>query len=68
MRICDVCKDLSKPVLDLRLTILKPDPDSTRVKPQELRTADIEICEDCVAPIWSSVTASLERCRTAGPG
>ena len=60
MRVCDHCHNIHKPVVELKLAIIKPDPSSGRVKPDELKTVPMELCQDCIGIVWSSVEDSLK--------
>lgn len=59
MRVCDNCRDVSKPVSELRLAVLKPDPSSGRVRPEELRSTELDLCADCVDAVWGRVVGAL---------
>lgn len=61
MRVCDNCRNLDRPVLDLRLSLLKPDRSNNRIKPDELRAAALELCEQCVDGVWDDLVKSLKR-------
>jgi hypothetical protein len=64
MRVCDCCRDMTKPVVELYLAILKPDSDSNRIRPKPIKSRDLEICESCVQVLWDSVLTAISSTST----
>lgn len=65
MVVCDKCRSVTKPALDLRVAVQKPDPSSGRVRPEDLHVRKVELCADCVPLVWDAMMAAVDR--AAGP-
>lgn len=59
MRVCDVCNDLNRPVVEMKLVIQKPDPENNRKSPEELHGKALELCGECVTHVWTQVVSAL---------
>ncbi len=60
MIVCDRCKDPRKPVGELALVIVKPDPDSGRVRPKELKSRRVDLCTACAEVVWPAISKAYD--------
>ncbi len=60
MRICDRCKSTAKKSAEFKINLVRPEQGSgERTRNPVVRSADVELCQDCVDPFWAGVDVLL---------